>query len=280
MTRAKTFRSWQSGVALVAVLWVVAALSILVSGLVETQREEIRIATSARTRQFADAVGQAAIHLAVQGMLAETRPLGRLVRRNFLYEGLEIQVEIQPLSGMVDLNLAPGPLLAELYAIGGGLERSVADRLAAATVASREATPPEAPVRFQAPEDLLSVPGIDYDLYARLAPLVTTESQGTGRVNPLAAIQRVLILLTAGDEALASRLAADRDANLPGIDTTRINGAFIDSSESSRFRFMASVPVPDGSLVLVARDIDTSPATEAMAPWRTLRKYAPLTSLK
>lgn len=270
----------QRGVALVAVLWVVAALSILVTGLVQTQREEIRAASSAHIRQQADAIGQGAIELVVQGMVMQPAAHARLARTRVSYDGVDMVVEAQPLAGLVDLNLAPAPLLAALFTVNGGVDKGTADRLAASLVAMREVRPAAPAPRFQAPEELLGVEGVDYDLYARLAHLVTTDSRGTGRINPLAAPLEVLLLLARGDQALASRIAADRDADAPGMDTTRLEAAFTDTSVSSRFRFRAFVPFPDGAQVTVVRDIDISPVTEGTVPWRTMRAHPPVMSPK
>lgn len=277
---AFAFGRLQGGVALVAVLWVVAALSILVTGLVQTQREEIRTASSAHVRQQADAIGQGAIHLVVQGMVMQPLAQARLGRSRVSYDGVEMLVEVQSLAGLVDLNLAPEPLLAALFSVNGGLAPAAAARLAASIVAMRGATSAGPPPRFQAPEELLNVEGVDYDLYARLAHLVTTDSRGTGRINPLAAPREVLLLLAGGDQALASRIAADRDADVPAMDTTRLQVSFTDTSISSRFRFRAYVPFPDGTQVVVVRDIDISPAAEGTAPWRTMRMHAPVMSPK
>ena len=270
----------ERGVALVAVLWVVAALSILVTGLVQTQREEIRSAVSARTRLQADAVGQGAIHMAVQTLIQQGQRRERLSRIKVPYDGVEMVVEVQPFSGLVDLNLAPAPLLAALFSVQGLLDEGAATRLAASVVALRDARPAGPPPRFRAPEELLAVEGVDYDLYARLAHFVTTDSRGSGRINPLAAPPGVLLLLADGDQSLASRVAAERDAEVVGMDTTRLKAAFIDQSVSSRLRFRAFVPAPDGSEVIVVRDIDISFASEGTAPWRTMRVHAPVMSLK
>jgi general secretion pathway protein K len=269
----------QRGVAMVAVLWVVAALSILVTGLVQTQREEIRNASSFRVRLQADAVGQGAIYLAVQSLLAGNRGAERLLRVSMPYDGIEVLVEVQPFSGLVDINLAPEPLLAALFTVNGGVDPATSQRLAAAVVAMREARPAEPPPRFKAPEELLNVEGISYDLYAKLAHLLTTDSRGSGRINPLAASQEVLLLLAGGDQGLAKQVAANRDAGVAGMDTTRLQTAFTDSSTSSRLRFRAFVPSLDGPVAIV-RDIDISPVAEGTAPWRTLRAHAPVLSPK
>ena len=269
----------QRGVAMVAVLWVVAALSILVTGLVQTQREEIRNASSARLRLQADAVGRGAIQLAVQTLLARDRQPDRLSRIRMPYDGVEVLVEVQPFSGLVDINVAAAPLLAALFSVNGGVDAATSQRLADAIVAMRDARPAEPPPRFKAPEELLNVEGINYDLYAKLAHLLTTDSRGSGRINPLAASQEVLLLLAGGDQGLAKQVAADRDADVAGMDTTRLQTAFTDSSASGRLRFKADVPSPDGS-VTVVRDIDISPVADGTAPWRTLRVHAPVLSPK
>ena len=270
----------QRGVALVAVLWVVAALSILVTGLVQTQREEIRSAGSARIRLQADVVGRGAIHVAVQTLIQQSQRRERLARISVAYDGVYIVVEVQPFSGLVDVNLAPMPLLAALFSVGGSLEAGVAARLAAAVVALRDARQAGPPPRFRSPEELLAVEGVDYDLYAKLVHLVTTDSRGSGRINPLAAPLGVLLVLADGDQTLAGRVAAERDAEVVGMDTTQLQTAFVDQSVSSRLRFRAFVPALDGSEVIVVRDIDLSFASEGTAPWRTMRVHAPVMSLK
>jgi len=195
------------------------------------------------------------------------------------YTGVDVLVEVQPFSGLVDINLAPAPLLAALFAVNGGVDTATSQRLAAAVVAMRDARPAEPPPRFKAPEELLSVEGVSYDLYAKLAHLLTTDSRGSGRINPLAASQEVLLLLAGGDQGLAEQVAANRDADVAGMDTTRLQTAFTDSSVSGRLRFRAYVPFPDGS-VTVVRDIDISLVAEGTAPWRTLRAHAPVLSPK
>ena len=56
------------GMALVAVLWIVAALSILVTGMVKAQRDEIRLVASARQTVQGHAMANAAIQMVLQAM--------------------------------------------------------------------------------------------------------------------------------------------------------------------------------------------------------------------
>ncbi|GAB1390521.1 hypothetical protein MASR1M6_27030 [Rubrivivax sp.] len=54
------------GVALIIVLWTVAALSVLVLGLVHAQRSELRLADATRSLTLDAAIGRAAIQLLIQ----------------------------------------------------------------------------------------------------------------------------------------------------------------------------------------------------------------------
>ncbi len=261
------------GIALVAVLWIVGALSVLVTGVVLAQRAELRMAGAARASLVGEAAGQAAIHIVLQRMTAGGDRIDRLTRVAVRHDERDIVVEVMPLTGLIDLNLAPRPLLEAFVARAGGADEKLARQVAEAVVARREAAPgpAEASSLLAAPEELLSLPGVDYDLFARLAPMVTTGSGGVGRINPLAAPDEVLRFLAAGNAALARRVADDRDAGVVAIDTSRLEGAFIDATVSTRHRFTAQVPMADGARVLVVRDVDTAVDSLSPAPWQTLR---------
>lgn len=256
------------GVALIAVLWIVAALAVLVTGLVQAQRSELRLAGVARASLVGEAAGQAAIHLVLQRMAGGGPRVDRLTRTDVDYDGRAIAVEVMPMTGLVDLNQAAAPLLAALLQRVGGLDEPQARALADTLVARRTEG---ADALLDAPEALLSLPGVGYDLFARLAPFVTTGSRGGGRINALAAPYDMLLFLAGGNAAVAQRIADDRDAGVAAIDTTRLEGAFIDATVSSRYRITARVPLPDGAHVLAVRDVDLAAGAGQGAPWQTLR---------
>lgn len=64
----------QRGMALLAVLWMVAALTIIVSGLTRSIREEARVMSLSRQNVQAQALGDAAIQLALQALVASNTP--------------------------------------------------------------------------------------------------------------------------------------------------------------------------------------------------------------
>lgn len=261
----------EKGVALIAVLWIVAALGILVTGMVQSHRDEIRIVATARDTLQASAIGGAASQLVLQKMSIRPEAVDRLSRVEVEYAGLNIVVEVMPLNGLVDINKAPEPLLAALFAVAGGLQADAAARLAKSLVASRmpgqgRTTGP----RYEAIEDLLQLPGVDFDLYARLSSIVTTDAAGSGRVNPLAAPPAVLDLLANGNSARSANIAAARDAGQAGIDTTNLTAEFVDNTVSTRFRLRARVPLADGRWLLSTRTVNVVKDGARGLPWRFL----------
>ena len=105
------------GIALLAVLWIVAALSILVTGMVQAQRDEVRLVSSGRQTVEGHAIANAAIQMVLQEMAGRTEPVSRLSRRDVSYAGLTVSVEIIPINGLVDINRAPEPLLTALFTV-------------------------------------------------------------------------------------------------------------------------------------------------------------------
>ena len=257
------------GMTLVIVLWVVAALTILVAGLVRAQHSELRLASAARSQLVAVASGRAAIQRAVQEMAGSPQPVARLTRRPAREAGLEIELEVMPLVGLVDLNSAPEVLLQMLLQQAGGLAEAPARAVVGAVMSRRQAAGGAA--RFDATEELLALPGVDHDLFARIAPLMTTDSAGGGRVNPLAAPYPVLLVLASGNADLAQRIAGERDAGSVVIDTTRLESAFIDANVSSRYRITAHVLAADGLRWAVVQEVELRQGDPGGPPWQTLR---------
>ncbi len=258
----------QCGVALIAVLWIVAALSIIVTGVVYAVRGELRMVSAARQSVQAVALGEAAIALALQEMRLNTqRPPGQF-RVEAPFAGLRIPVDVMPLTGLVDISTAQPPLLQGLYQIVGGLPANQAEALAVATVEARNARDSRGrALGFEAVQDLLRVPGMGYDLYARLAPLLTVDSQGDGKVNPLAAPPEVLTLLAGGNpQRAAAVLSARASGGLP--DTTTLQADWVSNTTTSRYRVQALVPMGDGTTVVVSRGVDLRADSRLGLPWR------------
>jgi len=255
------------GIALIAVLWIVAALSIAVTGITRTVRSETRSIAAERDEAVAQAAGEAAITLLLQKLEVEgPQKAWELV--NVEYGGAAIPVELSSLNGWIDLNRAPEPLLQSLYAIAGGLPAQAAASLAQATVETRSQVDSTGRQQeFEAVEDLMRLPGVDYDLYARLAPLVMTQGQGGGRVNPMAAPLGVLTVLADGNQARAQAIYQQRGQGAQSIDTTTLRGELLESAPGFSFRIQAYVPLANGSRAVVSRDVELRPDMRLGLPW-------------
>ena len=276
------------GLALVAVLWTVAALMITSAGLVHAVRGEVRSVASFRETAAAGALGEAGIVIAARELAATKSREIRLGQFEIAFEQVMVGIRIVPLTGLIDLNSAAEPLLTDLITVAGGVDRGRAARLAQRIIDWRDADDqpqPEgaedaayaaagSPFRtrggpLDSYEDLLQVLDIDFDLYQRLRPLVTVHLRGAGQVDPLAAPLPVLRVLAGGDEQLAQEYAGARQASGALADTTRFPAGSIARSPSSRFLIEASVPLSVGAVHVTRRVLDFDVPFEGL-PWQTL----------
>lgn len=258
------------GVVLVAVLWIVMALSIIVTGLSRSVRDEARMLSLARQGAQASALGDAAIQLVLQQMGAEPKQVDRMTTVQVQYMGQEIGVQVMPLNGLVDINSAQISLLVRLLTVAGGLAEDAAAPVAQAIVDYREQRSAQGvPRRFEAVEDLMRVPGVNYDLYARLSGLVTADIRGSGMVNLLAAPPAVLQVLAGGNAELVSQIDSRRQLGQPEIDMTGLDAAFVGSGTVRRYRLQARVSAADGGAYFVTRYVDINPRSRDGFPWTT-----------
>ncbi|MDD3650719.1 general secretion pathway protein GspK [Immundisolibacter sp.] len=275
----------QRGVALAAVLWMVAALSVLALGLAATARTEVRSAQGVRARAEAAALGDGAIQLAVLELRSAAAGYEDYRQFHYLLGEREIIVTATPAGGLIDLNQASEELLAALFAGSGGVDPEQAAQLAhrvlawrtpglaveaedyaAAGVAFRPRGGP-----FEYPEDLLQVLGVDYDLYVKVRGLITVRG-GSAGVAPKSASEAVLTLLAGGDQALAARIALQRGED-PATDFTALDHRFVAGGGSPVYRMEARVRIGDRSYVRT-RWLDLSAAAPDGRPWRSFRVEA------
>jgi len=281
-------RKRQTGLALIAVLWMVAALTITVTGAVYAVRGEVRAVSSFREVSAAGALTDGGIVLAVRALAAARERESALRRYEANIEGQVIRIEVVPLAGLIDLNAAQEPLLTDLITVAGGIERGQAVALAqrildwrdpddqprpfgaenAAYIAAQSAFRTRGGA-FEAPEDLLQVLGIDFDLYVKLRRLVTVHQRGSGRVSPASAPLPVLRVLAGGNEALAIEYAKARDASGLLADSTRFPAAYVAQIPSSRFLVEAAMRLSSGAYLVTRKVVDVSSWQDGV-PWMTL----------
>ncbi len=273
----------QKGLALVAVMWMVAALAVLAAGLTSATRSEIRVAQVARAASVAAAIGDAAIQLAALELRSSPTQFAGFRTRAFQVEGRSVEVRIVPAGGLVDLNAAPESLLRYLFVHGARMEEGAATQVAQRIVKWRspglvlEGTDYEAagvafrPRRgvFEYPEDLLQVLGVTYDDYDRIQSLITVHG-GRRDVDPRAAPVGVLMLLARGDALLAARIAAIRDAGDPLVDLTGLVQEHLGRGGTPVYRMDAVIEI-DGHSHRRTRWIDLDLPGADGSPWRTIR---------
>lgn len=284
-------RRVQRGLALIAVLWVVAALTILAAGMLALVKGHTRALGSFQSQIQADALGDAGAQLALRQVLEKREQFQRFQRLNFDIEGTPVEVDVIPVSGLISLNGAQESLLVDLFAHGGvspDKARALAQRVmdwrdpdgvampqgaeddAYAAAGSRYRTRGSG---FQAAEDLLQVLGVDYDLYVRIASLITVDSRLT-TVDAGAAPDEVLRILAGGDAAAASNYAQKRS----GVGDGRFavgGNALVNTGPAGGqtvFRVDARLALP-GNPPRIRRRMVRLDAPEADQYWKTLRVW-------
>ena len=259
------------GMALIAVLWMVAALSVIATGLLLTVKGEIRLSGHQRQTVVAGALADAAIRWVLQEVSARKPIMVRPIYIDVPLQGSLVHINVRPLNGLIDLNQATEPLLAALFQHAAGLPQANSAQLAKAVTEARKRPDAQGrPEGFDAPEDLLRVPGVSYPLYATIASLVSASIRGSGRVNPQAAPLPVLVVLAQGNTVLASQLAAVRDSSPLPMDTTQLTPEFINTAPANSIQVEASVPLADGSQLVKTWWVGMSASSQTGLPWQVL----------
>jgi general secretion pathway protein K len=194
---------------------------------------------------------------------------------------------VVPSAGLVNLNKAEPALLADLFVHAGGVHPARAEQLAEMVRAHREplttsdlaaGADGEAArriqrreTRFDVPEDLLGIEGVDLELYDRLADLVTVQSPG-GRVHPAAAPPELVAVLAGGDLQAAQRFILGRESNDPTTDTTGLNHVTPAVPSDRIYRFDAELRSDRGIVYRRSAWADLSRRNEPL-PYRLLEVH-------
>ncbi len=232
--------SRQRGIALIAVIWVVALLAVMALDVLAAARREGASAYDLAERARLDAAADAGIALAIRALLvagsAVAPPRGGVAAaaaQDLDFAGTRLRVAVEDEAGKIDLNRAPQAVLRALFeALGEPPAR--AGSLANAIIDWRDqdqvprpgggAEAPEYraagrgfPPRdgdFQAVEELSLVLGMTPALMAAAAPALTVHSQ---RDQPDRTVAVPLALrAAAGPAAVAPPAAAARAGDLSG----------------------------------------------------------------
>ena len=263
----------QSGLALVAVLWVVAALALMVMGISHVLRTETRLTHAQQSAGLDAGVADAAIRV----VLAQLHQQGRIRHSHISSQNLQlfnrdVVIDIIPLNGWINLNHAPASLLTDALVHAGGLGPDTAQAMAQVIVQKREQADAQGkPMLFQGVEDLMQIPGLSWDQYIRLFPLFTT-ALGNDSVlpNPLAAPLEVLNVLAQGQIAVAQRITEQRQGSAPDTtDTTALNGAHYQRSDTQSVEIRATLGSGDNTALIRTWRVALGTPDHGL-PWRVL----------
>ena len=261
-----------SGVALLAVLWLVAALSIMLLGITHAIRAEVIIASDVRSREVNIGLADAAIRMTLQELIASKKLMVRSVQRSVVSVfGHDIGIEIVPMNGYIDLNNASLDLLSDTFEYGAGVTKADAQKFAASAIEYRgRVNGIGESMKFHAVEEMLQLPGINYSVYTRLKHSVTTDITGGGRVNPLASTSQTLGILARGNVDYANQVAEASIASPESVDTSKLTAAHIEMTPTGYLSVRAKVRNSSTSHLVRDWHVDVSSSAHGL-PWRTIR---------
>jgi general secretion pathway protein K len=209
-----------SGIALIAVLWVMVVLAALATSFSTSTRTQVNLVRNMAEAAAAEAIADAGIARAAAGVVLPVAQGGLRTEQTIYawqFAGGEARFLISDEGGKIDLNAASHTLLRDLFEVAGA-DRRQADALAGAIVAYRgggasasggngvaegyagaEENGPFASEPGRAPfavlEELQQVPGMSLDIYQRVAPALTIYS-GQADPDAKAAVPEVREVLT------------------------------------------------------------------------------------
>ena len=244
----------QRGVALALVIWFVAGMALLVSGIVAEARIDTRMAQLHYFRAQVAAAGDGAINLA----LAEqySRKLGGRagLKSQLVYKigRHEVRIRMIPGEWLVNVSEEPLPVLSELFSLSRGYAAATPRELAVSVVNYRG---DDALTAFFSPQDVLRVPGVDRGVYDAVRDYITVANlSGTG---------------SAAEQPIAKRLA-NIEAMMRGENTTVRDQV---QHSASTLRLDAVIEL-GGQRWLRRRWVELEAGDDSQLPWRVLRSEA------
>lgn len=178
----------QRGVALVIVVWFIAGMALLVSGIVAQARVDNQLAQLHIARAKAVAAGDGAIQLAMLELTEAVQsgdPSVKSASSKHRVGDIEVEVSLQDTAGLLDLNVATREQLTALLSATGGAFGPQAERLADSVVKWRQerSAGQKGKSEFYSPEDLLQVPGFDRSALDSIRDYVVAGAPAQGSLN-------------------------------------------------------------------------------------------------
>lgn len=269
------------GMALIAVLWLVAAMSILVMGATATVKQHLQVIGQVQDQASAQALGEAAIALALQNLLSQQDREQGAVTSTVSAWGQTMEVTLTPLNGWINLNAARPELLTKVFVHGAGMPSGAAESLAQAVVDWRDRQQEHdleglrntgrGNFGFESVDDLMLVPGMTYDILSAVRPLLVADLPDAMQVSLAAAPPEVLNVLADGKTSLRDQVARSRGQSRPSDLAALMPELNAYPSTRSYYRAQAVVPLSAGKMLQLTQDVALSRLFSVEAPWSVLR---------
>ena len=251
----------QRGVALAMVVWFLAAMSLLVSGIVYQAKLDVRLAQVHVARAEVEAAGDGAIRLALASMAA-----GRAGSAEYVVGDHRVRIEVTPSTGLININSASLDLLTFLFIEVGLLPPEQAKVVADNVIQWRSNSSSAGGQRgraqnFDAVEDLIRVQGVGRVLFDRVRDYIVATSGGAGAIDWSAAPPGLLQQFAKKypREVAAASRRQDRLADLVGS-----------AGGSGNYRVDATVIYGDRAW-LRRRWVTMRSSNNGELPWRVIR---------
>jgi general secretion pathway protein K len=253
-------RNQRGSIAILA-LWGVALIFMLLAPVAFLTRSELQVAHNAIGASRARLAAEAGTQLG----------LARLLRRhdgtvyfdgtaeNWLQGSTHVAIAIIDEAGKIDLNVAPQDFLAGLFAAVGRsreearlLACNVLDRRGDSGAGCPEPGGAQPARRFAVPEELAQVPGIDDDLYDRVADSITVATAASA-IDPLVAPRPVLKAIPGATDNLVDAFVENRATwrDLSGAGGAALlspaAAAFLMATPGRDFTIAATATTSDGA---------------------------------
>jgi len=267
-------RRAQQGVALAIVVWFLAAMSLLVAGIVFQSKVDTRMAQTHLAKAKAVAAGDGAIELMLAAL--QSSQLKSFRGRGVPVLGFEVgeqsvEVILVPTSGLIDLNGAPRELLEKLFASSGGVEKAEAQLLADNVIKWRQRLLRGArqTAKFRSIEDLLQVDGVGRTLLEAIRDSLVVGKVARAGVDWQSAPPSVLAVLSGNEASMVSSIVAEQSGGLiPNKTLPRgLSPRFQSAGSGNDYRVDALVMIGDKQW-LRRRWVSVGSANKGLLPWR------------
>ncbi|WP_020226492.1 general secretion pathway protein GspK [Acidovorax sp. MR-S7] len=277
------------GTALVLVLWLVAALSLLVLVSASSIRQQTQRVSVDLERLRMELALDTALQLGVQKLMADRSAAGLYRRQRLQLDENTIQIEIIPASGLVDVNVASDALLQALLERAGGMTSGEAVIMTARIrdyidpdsepggVGGAEAPQYRAAGKPTGPKngglddlsELRMVLGMTPELYEIISPYLAINGQSRIQID---AAPPSLIDVLSGQQGLGERIHSSppesRESELMAGPAAEFFS--VGQSGAGAVRMRVSIQADGGRWWQREAWIDLSARPDSLTPWTTL----------